>query len=138
MELLGSPLITMVLNIAATSLVAHGILSEATRDTFVKLVNNSIAAGVTFFVALYSIYKMVDLHKHKLTITSPGGTMVSSAPTSTMLPIAQPVATVTQDALHIPPAPVQPVVETPPAVEPPAPMQQIDQNGLTGTAEVVS
>jgi len=69
MDVWFSPLATAVLNIIASFLVAKGILDQGTKEMFVQTMNNMLAAFVTVGIGGYSIYKMVDLHKHKLTLT---------------------------------------------------------------------
>jgi hypothetical protein len=89
MELVGSPIVTMVLNIVAAFLISKGILDIRYRETFIQLANNAIAGIVTVSVALYSIFKMVDLQKHKITATTQADQQNFSQPISQTVPSGQ-------------------------------------------------
>lgn len=95
MDFVGSPIVTMVLNIIAAGLVSHGILDSQAKDQFVQLLNNLIAAVITAAVAFYSIFKVVDLHKHKITSAATMKTMTASAPAET--PVGAPAPQISQE-----------------------------------------
>lgn len=71
MDLPLTPIVTVMLNIIASFLVSKGILDNSTKDTFIQLANNIISGIMTIIIAVYSINKIVDLNKHKMTIQGP-------------------------------------------------------------------
>jgi hypothetical protein len=94
MDIVASPVLTIVLNLVATSLVSKGILDASQKEATIQLLNNVIAALMTVLVGGYSIYKMVDLHKHKLTIASQSATGSTSVTmTGPNSPVVPPVET---------------------------------------------
>lgn len=72
-----SPILTVILNVAASFLVSKGILDIASKETFIETMKAVLAAVTTITVSVYSIYKMVELHKHNATIRN------TPAPTTT-------------------------------------------------------
>lgn len=83
MDIVASPFITVILNMVASVLVSRGILDSHSVVAFVQLGNNLIAGVMTVSVAIYSIYKMVDLQKHKLSVATPAASMPVSQVVST-------------------------------------------------------
>ncbi|HEX9060866.1 MAG TPA: hypothetical protein VF941_11860 [Clostridia bacterium] len=67
MDVIASPIITVVLNLVANILIAKGILDSRSAVSFVQFGNNAIAGLMTFGVGVYSIYKMIELKKHQIT-----------------------------------------------------------------------
>lgn len=80
MDVIASPFVTAILNIVATALIAHGILDIKYKDTFIQLGNTMFAGLITAMVSIYSIYKMVDLHKHAISNT-PASPVAPTQPT---------------------------------------------------------
>lgn len=111
-----SPIVTIVLNIIAGALVAKGVLDTNSRDTFIQLTDNVIAGLVTLGIGVFSISKMVDLHKHKIS------NMPSTQSTTTSI---QPMGSATV-----------PVSTAP--VSQPATNVEVDQSGLPTSAEIVN
>lgn len=77
MDVIASPIITVILNLIANILVAKGILDSHNAVAFVQFGNNAVAGLMTFGIGVYSIYKMIELKKHQLstttqTISNPG------------------------------------------------------------------
>ena len=70
MDAIISPFTTVLLNMVASLLVARGILDNNNVASFVQLGNTIVAGIMTLGVAIYSIYKMVDLQKHKISSAS--------------------------------------------------------------------
>lgn len=66
MDAITSPLVTVVLNLVASVLVSKGILDSKSSVAFVQLGNSVIVGITTALVAIWSIYKMVDLKKHQI------------------------------------------------------------------------
>ena len=76
-DVLGSPILTVVLNLIANMLVARGILDSHSAVAFVQFGNNAVAGLMTFGIGVYSIYKMIELKKHQIssstvTVSNPG------------------------------------------------------------------
>lgn len=111
-----SPIVTIILNIIAGALVAKGVLDTNSRDTFIQLTDNVIAGLVTAGIAIFSISKMVDLHKHK--ISNQPSTQSTTTTIQPVPPVEVPVST-------------QPVSQT-------APVMEADQSGLPTSAEIVN
>jgi len=63
-----SPILTVILNVTASFLVSKGILDIASKETFIETMKAVLAAVTTITVSVYSIYKMVELHKHNATM----------------------------------------------------------------------
>lgn len=95
MDLPLSPIITIILNIIASFLVSKGILDTNTKNMFVMLVNNAISGLMTVGIAVYSIYKIVDLHKHKISVSLPASTPSSATTTTVKMENPTPSQTVT-------------------------------------------
>lgn len=88
MDIIASPIITVILNLLASALIARGILDSHSAVAFIQFGNNAIAGIMTFGVAIYSIYKMVDLKKHGMTLAS---TVPTATKTETVVTVTQPV-----------------------------------------------
>lgn len=89
MDALASPLITVLANVVADLLVSKGIIDTGSKVAVIQLINNGIAGLMTLGVAVYSMYKVVELKKHQLTLAH-------SAPiatkTVTVEKISQPIS----------------------------------------------
>lgn len=73
------PFLIIVLNLLASSLAAQGILDVESKDEFINLADTIIAALMTLGVAVYSISKTIDLHKHSLKIKSTEQTVTTTS-----------------------------------------------------------
>lgn len=89
MDVIASPLITAVLNLIASVLVAKGILDSKSAADFVQFGNSAFASLMTFGVAVYSIYKVVELKKHQLNISTQAPTATT---TEKIITISQPIS----------------------------------------------
>lgn len=92
MDVIASPLVTVVLNLVASVLVARGILDSHSTVAFVQTGNNLIAGIVTVWIGVYSIYKMVELKKHQLTLANQAPTATK---TESIVTISQPISQTT-------------------------------------------
>lgn len=70
MDIIASPIVTVILNMVASFLVSKGILDSHSSVAFVQVGNSLIAGLMTTGVAVVSIYKMVDLKKHQITASN--------------------------------------------------------------------
>lgn len=70
MDILTSPLVTVILNLIAQVLVSKGILDSRSTIAFVQIGNSLIAGMTTMIVAVVSIHKMFNYHQVKLTTPS--------------------------------------------------------------------
>jgi hypothetical protein len=86
MDFVASPIFTIIINIIAQGLVSRGILDQSTKDVFVQTVNNTLVATGSAVIGIYSIYKIIELHKHKITITAGQNTVTLSAPADVKTP----------------------------------------------------
>lgn len=68
MEAIASPLLTAILNVIASILVSQGILDTHSAAAFVQLGNVAFASIMTLGVTVYSMYKIVELKKHQLSL----------------------------------------------------------------------
>lgn len=98
---MSNPLLIALLNIAAGILVAHGIIDDTFKDQLITLMDNAIAALMTLGIAVYTIYKSYEAHKHHMTITS---TKQVSSTTGTDITSN---STTTAEIPTNPPAPVE-------------------------------
>jgi len=89
MDVITSPLITVILNLVASVLVSKGILDSHSSVAFVQEGNNLIAGLTTTVVALYTLYKSFDLAKHKVTLAHQAPVATK---TETVVQISQPVS----------------------------------------------
>lgn len=89
MDVIASPLITVLANVVADLLVSKGIIDSGSKLAVIQTINNSMAAVMTLGIGVYSTYKMVELQKHKATLTH-------SAPlatkTETVVQVSQPIS----------------------------------------------
>ncbi len=89
MDVIASPIITVVLNLIASFLVSRGILDSHSTFAFIQYGNSLIAGIMTTWVGLYSIYKIVELKKHQLTVTKQAPTATK---TETVVTVTQPIS----------------------------------------------
>lgn len=76
-----SPLISVFVNVLAGAAVAHGLIDIQSKDQFVQLADNALAGLVTFGVAVYSIYKTFEIHKHGMNLRAGQQTTTITTPT---------------------------------------------------------
>lgn len=86
MDAIASPLITVLANVIADILVSKGIIDSSSKVALIQVMNNSMASAMTLGVAVYSVYKVVELQKHKITM---GGQQQFSQPVSQTEPTGQ-------------------------------------------------
>jgi hypothetical protein len=96
MDLIASPMTTIILNLVAQVLVSRGVLDVSYRDQFIQIANSSIAAGATLIIGLYSIYKMIDLKKHQLTVNAAATKDATTATTTITTPVKTEVSPASQ------------------------------------------
>lgn len=83
MSRLSNPLLIAFLNILAGILVAHGIIDDTFKDQLITLMDNAIAAAMTLGIAVYTIYKSYEAHKHHVSLTTTQQITTTSTPSQT-------------------------------------------------------
>lgn len=68
MDVLASPVIVFILNLVATALVAHGVLSVQNVPIFVQTLNNISIELMTLIAGGITIFKAVELAIHTLNL----------------------------------------------------------------------
>jgi len=90
-----SPIVTVILNLVAGVLVSKGIIDSHSAAAFVQLANNILAALITIGLGVYSIYKTVEMYKHKISVASQTTTSTTSTPAIAMTVATTPGPTTT-------------------------------------------
>lgn len=94
-----SVLLTAILNIIMSILVAKGVIDQGNKDQLVQIANNTIGGLIVVLTGGYSMYKIVDIHKHKMTLTA---TTLGNKTTTTQT-VETPIAPT--PPVEVPPAP---------------------------------